>query len=67
MANVSALVDSVITNDQIIIRLISQLINGIAKLIQNILKYFNDNAISTSFMLPVSGVSSVILALSLND
>ena len=67
MANVSALIDLVITNDQIIIRLISQLINGIAKLIQNILKYFNDNAISTSFMLPVSGVSSVILALSLND
>ena len=67
MANVSALVDLVITNDQIIIRLISQWINGIAKLIQNILKYFNDNAISTSFMLPVSGVSSVILALSLND
>ena len=69
MANVSALVDSVITQfaDQIIIRLISQLINGIARFILNVLKYFNGNAISTFFMLLASGVLFVILALSLND
>ena len=69
MANVSTLVDSVITQfaDQIIIRLISQLINGIARFILNVLKYFNGNAISTFFMLLASGVLFVIRALSLND
>ena len=48
-------------------RLISQLINGISKILQKLLKYFNGAAISTSFALPSAGVFPVIFILDLND
>ena len=40
-------------------RLISQLINGISKVPQKLLKYFNDPAISTCCLLSVAGVFPV--------
>ena len=40
--------------DQVKSRLISQLINGISRVLQNLLKYFNETAILTSFVLPVA-------------
>ena len=42
-------------------------INDISRVLQNLLKYFNDIAISTSFVLPSSGVFPVIFALNLKD
>ena len=42
-------------------RLISQLINGISRVSQKLLKYFNGTAISTSFVLPAAGVFPVFL------
>ena len=48
-------------------RLISQLINDISRVLQKLLKYFNGTAISTSFVLPAAGVFPVILILNLND
>ena len=48
-------------------RLISQLINGISRVLQKLLKYFNGTAISTSFVLPAAGVFHVILILNLDD
>ena len=44
-------------------RLTSQLINGISRVTQKLLKYFNE----TSFVLPSLGVYPVILILDLND
>ena len=47
-------------------RLDSQLINGISRVLQNLLKYFNGTIISTSFVLPLAGVFPVIFILDLN-
>ena len=48
-------------------RLISQLIKGISKILQIILKYFNDTTTLTSFVFPAAGVFPVILILNSND
>ena len=48
-------------------RLTSQLINGISRVFQKLLKYFNGIIISTSFVLPSSGIFPVIFILDLND
>ena len=47
-------------------RLISQLINGISRVLQKLLKYFNGTAVLTSFVFPAAGVLPVILTLYLN-
>ena len=48
-------------------RLTSQLIHGISRVLQKLLRYFNGTIISTSFSLPVAGAFPVILILDLND
>ena len=48
-------------------RLISQSINGIPRVLQKLLKYLNATAISRSFVLPAAGVFPVILILNLNN
>ena len=48
-------------------RLILQLINGISKVLQNLLKYFNGIDILTSFTLSAAGFFLVILILDLHD
>ena len=48
-------------------RLTSQLINGISRVLQKLLKYFNDTIILTSFVLPLAGVFPVIFTLDFND
>ena len=52
--------------EQVRIRLISQLINGISRVFQKLLKYFNDTIVSTSFV-PSSPVLPVIFSLNLNE
>ena len=47
--------------------LTSQLINGISRVLQKLLEYFNATIISTSFVLPPAGVFPVIYILDLND
>ena len=54
-------------DDQDKIRLISQLIKGISRVLQKLLKYFNGTAVLTSFVLPSSGVFPVIFNLDLSD
>ena len=49
------------------IRLTSHLINGVSRVLQDLLKYFNGTIISTSFVVPLSGVFPVIFILYLND
>ena len=51
--------------DHVRMRLISQLINGISRVIQKLLKYFNDSIISTSFI-PQAPVWAVIFCLNLH-
>ena len=46
--------------------LISQLINGIPRFLQKLLKYFSGRIISTSYVLPLAGVFSVIFISDLN-
>ena len=53
-------------DDHVKIRLPSQLIKGISKVLQKLLQYFNGTIISTSFVPPFP-VSSVIFALNLNE
>ena len=53
--------------DQVSIRFISQLIKGISRVLQQVLKYFKGTAILTSFVLPAAGLLPIILALNLND
>ena len=48
-------------------RLISQLINGISRVCQKLLKYFNGTTTSTSFVLLSAGVFPVVFILDLND
>ena len=67
--NFVAPVAEVITqsSDQSKMRLISQLINSISRVLQKLLKYFNGSANSTSFVLPAAGIFPVVLILNLND
>ena len=69
MANFVAPVAEEITqfSDQVKIRLIWQLINGISRVLQKLLKYFNGTGISIFFRLLLAGVFPVILILDLND
>ena len=69
VANFPAPVELVITqvDDHVKIRLTSQLINGISRVLQKLLKYFNGTIILTSFVLPPAGVFPVIFTLDLND
>ena len=53
--------------DQGKIRLTSQLINSISRVLQKLLKYFNGTIISTSLVLLSAGVFPVIVILDLND
>ena len=55
------------SSDQAKLRLISQLINSISRVLQKLLKYFNGTTISRFFVLPSEGVLPVILILDLND
>ena len=52
--------------DQVTIRLISQLIKGISRVLQKLVKYFNGTAIF-AFMIPALLVLSNNLDLNLND
>ena len=45
----------------------SQFINGISRVLQKLLKYFNGTITSTSFVFPLLGVFPVIFTLYLND
>ena len=48
-------------------RVISQLINGISRVLQQLPKYFHSTIISTFFVLPSAGVFLVTFTLDLND
>ena len=48
-------------------RLIAQFVNGISRVLQKLLKYFNGTTISMFVLLSASGVFSVILILYVND
>ena len=48
-------------------RLISQLISDIARVLSNLVKYFNDTVTSASFVLPAAGVFPVIFTFDLNE
>ena len=54
-------------SDQVKMRLLSQLIKGISRVLQKLLKYFNGTAILTSSVLPSAGGFPVIIILNLND
>ena len=54
-------------DDHVHIKLTSQLIKSISRVLQKLLKYFNRTIISTSFSLPPAGVLPVIFILDLND
>ena len=62
-------VELVITQslDYVNSRLTSQLINGISRLLQKLLKCFNGTIILTSFVFPSTGVFAVIFTWYLND
>ena len=53
--------------DQVKIKLNSQLVNGIARILQKLLKYFNRTIISTFFITPSLSVWPVIFVLKLNE
>ena len=48
------------SSDQVKIRLVSQWINGISRVLQKLLKYFKGTGVSTYFVLPGAGVFPVI-------
>ena len=48
-------------------RLTSQLITGISRILQKLLKYFRGTIISTSLTLPAARVFPVVFVLDLND
>ena len=54
-------------DDHVKIRLASQLINSISRVLQKLLKYFNGAVISTSFIFPPAGVFSVMFTLDLRN
>ena len=53
--------------DQVKMKLISQPIKGISRVLQKILRYFNGTAVLTSCLLPGAGVFPVILILNLSN
>ena len=53
-------------SDQVRLRLISQLIKGISRVLQKLLRYFNSSLISTCFVLSLPAWS-VVFCLYLND
>ena len=53
--------------DHVKLRLISQFIEDISRVLQKLLKYFNGTAILTSFVLPLSVFLSIIITLDRND
>ena len=55
------------SSDQVRMRLISQLIKGISRVLQKLLKYFNGTDISTSVVLPAAPVFPVIFSLGLSN
>ena len=67
IANFPAPAELLITqiDDYVKMRLISQWINRISRVLQKLLKYFNSTTISTSFVLPSSGVFPAIWVLNL--
>ena len=69
IVNLPLSVELVITqvDDHVKKRLTSQLINGISRVLQKLLKYFNGTIILTSFVLPPAGMLRVIFTLDLND
>ena len=69
LLQVSAPLELVITQtlEQVKIRLTSQLINGISRVLQKLLKYYNGTIIPISFVFPSAGVFPVIFTLDLND
>ena len=69
ISNFPSPVELVITQslDQVKIRLTSQLIKRISRVLQKLLKYFHGTIISTSFVFPSAGVYPVIFILDLND
>ena len=48
-------------------RLTSQLIDGIARILQRLLQYFNSTIISASFVFPPTGLFPVFFILDLNN
>ena len=64
---VTAVAEEIYSPEQVRMRLILHLIKCISRVLQKLLKYFNCNAISPSFVLPQEGVFSVVLILDLND
>ena len=48
-------------------RLSSQVINGLSRVLQKLLKSLNGTTISTIFVLPLVGVFTVIFTLDLNN
>ena len=54
-------------DDHVKKRLTSQLINGISRVLQKLLKYSNGTIILTSFVLPPAGVLPITFTLDLND
>ena len=69
ISNPPAPVELVITqvDGHVKMKLTSQLINGISRVLQKLIKYFNSTIISTSFVLPSAGVLPAIFILDLND
>ena len=69
ISNVPAPVELVMAHvdGHVKIKLTSQLIKGISRVLQKLLKYFNGTIISTFFSLPAAGVFPVIFILDLND
>ena len=53
--------------DHVKLRLISQFIVDISRVLQKLLKYFNGTAVLTSFVLPLSVFLSIIITLDRND
>ena len=53
--------------DHVKLRLISQFIVDISRVLQKLLKYFNGTAILTSFVLPLSVFLSIVFTLDRND
>ena len=53
--------------DHVKLRLISQFIVDISRVLQKLLKYFNGTAVLTSFVLPLSVFLYIIFTLDSND
>ena len=54
-------------DDYFRIRLISRLISGTSRVLQKLIKYFNDPTVSTFVVLPSSGILPISFILGLND